>query len=225
MSVGEKMPGGWHTAAPKANFTVTLFLFAWALLPIGFMGMMLLFHKFETFRLPIMALSDALLVLTLASAISQRKGSFYDAKIQLSGFLLGISILLLTLLYVADLRQWWWIAYAFCIGSVPYLFISLNAMAGWDHDVHQLPWDAKMMVPVDACFSDWNVVSTRWSTSIMAWKKIGRITGVLYGGKQEDELHLNLELLTTKDHVFSDEELGVHWSHFNPQNTPSQSEE
>ena len=88
------MPGGWHTAAPKANFTVTLFLFAWALLPIGFMGMMLLFHKFETFRLPIMALSDTLLVITLVSAISQRKGSVYDAKIQLSGFLLGISILL-----------------------------------------------------------------------------------------------------------------------------------
>ena len=225
MSVEGEMPGGWVTTTHKGDFTVTLFLFAWALLPIGFMGMMLLFHKFEGFRLPVMALSEALLVLTFASGFSQRKGAFYDAKMQLSGFLLGISILILVVLYVTDLEQWWWIGYAFCIGSVPYLFVSLNAMAGWDHEVYQIPWDAKVLVPVDDCLSDWNVVSSRWSTSIMAWKKIGQTTGVLYGGKHEDQLCLNLELHASKNYEFSDEQLGVQWSGFNPGNTLIQSEE
>jgi len=225
MSVEGYKQSGWKVTSPEANFTVTLFLFAWSLLPIGFMSIMLVFHKFEDFRLPIMALSEALLLSAFVSGLSQRKGSIYDVNMQLSGVLISISVVFLAILYLGELEHWWWIGYAFCIGSVPYLFVSLSAMAGWSHPAYQIPWEAKAMVPIDECLTDWNIVTARWSSGIMAWKKLQRATAIMYGGKNEDELHLNVEILASQSQEFSDEELGIHWSRFGVENQAENSEE
>ena len=214
MSVEERQRPGWNSIPPKADFTATLFLFAWALLPVGFMCMMLIFHRFESFRLPLLAVSEALLLLTFASGYAQRKGSKFDSKMQLSGVLLGVSVIVLVVLYLGELSQWWWIGYSFCIGSVPYLFISLNGLAACDHEVYQRPWDAKELVQVKHCMTGWDIVSARWKSGIMASKTIGERTAIMYGSKDEQQLFLNIELLATKNEAFSEDDWGVQWADF-----------
>ena len=224
MGVEEHQRTGWDSVPPKGDFTATLFLFAWALLPVGFMGMMLLFPKFESLRLPLLGLSEALLLLTFASGLSQRKGSKYDPKVRLTGLLLGVSVVILALLYLAELPQWWWLGYAICIGSVPYLFIALNGLAACDHEVYQRPWDAKDLVPVERCLSGWNVISARWKSGIMASKTIGARTVVMFGSRDEEELLLNIELLAPKSVGLSEEDWGVQWDGF-PVASPSKDAE
>lgn len=214
MGVERHQRNGWDSVPPKGDFTATLFLFAWALLPVGFMVMMLFFHRFESFRLPLLGLSEALLLLTFASGFSQRKGSKFDSKVQLSGVLLGLSVVILAVLYLGQLSQWWWLGYAFCIGSVPYLFIALNGLAACDHEVYRRPWEAKDLVPVERCLSGWNVMSARWKSGIMASKTIGMRTVIMFGSRDEKQLFLNIELLATKSEELTEEDWGVQWDGF-----------
>ena len=225
MGVDEHQRMGWNSVPPKGDFTATLFLFAWALLPVGFMGMMLLFHKFESFRLPLLAVSEALLLLTFASGFSQRKGSKYDSRVQLAGELLGVSVMILAVLYLGELSQWWWLGYAFCIGSVPYLFIALNGLAACDHEVYQRPWEAKDLVPVERCLSGWTVMSARWKSGIMASKTIGMRTVVMFGSRDEDLLLLNIELLAPKSEELAEADWGVQWDGFSATSSGKDAEE
>ncbi|MCH1461457.1 MAG: hypothetical protein L7U25_03775, partial [Candidatus Poseidonia sp.] len=118
MSSENTSKDGWVSYPPESDFSVTLFLFAWALMPVGFMGMLLAFHRYEEYRFAVAATSLGLLLLAYISGITQRIGATRDRKVQLTIGVLSLATLSVVGVWFFDLEQWWWVSYGLIIGSV-----------------------------------------------------------------------------------------------------------
>lgn len=190
------VPNGWASYTPKADYTVTLFLFAWALLPVGFMVMMALFGRFESYRLPLAAVSYALLVVAYWTGVSQRKEVHRENRVAIATAVLSLSGTVLIAVWMLGLDAWWWVVYGLVIGSVPPMYVALNFLAGCTAVGWSLRWDAGHPIPLE-CLTGWNVSSGVWKSGTMAYfiDEKGCVC-VLYGALDEEQPTLCVEHLS-----------------------------
>jgi hypothetical protein len=185
--------------SPESDFSITLFLFAWALMPVGFMCMLLAFHRYESYRFAVAATSLGLLLLAYTSGITQRVGASRDRKVQLTVGVLSLATLSVLGVWFFGLEEWWWVSYGLIIGSVPMMYVSLDALSGSNAEGWKVAWPVATHVP-EAHLSTWRILSARWKTGLMAWTYLdeGQIA-VLYGAKDEDVTSLHYEVLCSTE--------------------------
>lgn len=199
MSSENTSKDGWVSYPPESDFSVTLFLFAWALMPVGFMGMLLAFHRYEEYRFAVAATSLGLLLLAYISGVTQRTGATRDRKVQLTIGVLSLATLSVAGVWFFDLEQWWWVSYGLIIGSVPMMYVSLDALSGCNAEGWKLAWPVATHVP-EAHLSTWRILSARWKTGLMAWTYLddGQVA-VLFGAKDGDVTSLCYEVLCSTE--------------------------
>ncbi len=167
----EDLPVPWAEAEGDHNYTVTLFAFAWALLPVGFMVMMALFDRYQQHRLTLASVALLMLVLAFVSGVGQRKSALLESRVQFAAANLASSALVLVLLFALGLEAYWWVAYGLVFGSVATMYVALNHLASCDATSLRLPWSPTDAIPTEA-LDGWRVVNGRWTNGVLATKRI-----------------------------------------------------
>ena len=190
MSDGPDAGGHWTTYRPTTAYGPTLFLFAWALLPVGFQVLMVAFQRFEAFRFPLAAVAWLMLVVPLVSGTAQRRGAWRTPLVQLTVACYGLAASMLGLTWGLALNEWWWVPYALTFGCVPMLFLAIDHLARCNQPGWERRWDPSVPVPAMDALEGWTLVSARWSPAIMAWYRndVGDVA-VLYGCKDDRGVH------------------------------------
>lgn len=197
MGGGPDTDGLWTTYRPETSYAPTMLLFSWALLPVGFQVLMVVFQRFEAMRMPLALLALTLLLVPLTTGLNQRKGAIRTpaAQLAIAGF--AMTGCFLVAVWALDLRAWWWVPYGLTVGCVPLMFSALDELARSSQPGWQRPWEPTKPVPVVEALPQWNVITARWTPSVMAWVRndVGRVA-VMYGHKDEDgHQHLRIEPL------------------------------
>jgi len=153
----------------NGDFTITLLVFSWSLLPVGFMVMLWVFGRYEAQHLPLAAISLALLSFAFWTGVTQRRNALREGRVQLTMAVFALAWSLLVLVWGLELTAWWHAVYAAVIGCVPVMYVSLDNLssctpAGW-----MVPWSPSTLVPM-AALSGWTVQSARWRNGDMAWR-------------------------------------------------------
>lgn len=165
----DELPDGWVDAEGEHQYTVTLLAFSWALLPVGFMVLMALFDRYEHHRLTLAAVALVLLVLAFISGVGQRKSALLEGRVQLATATLSSAGVLIILLFVLDLGNYWWVVYGLVFGSVATMYVSLNHLASCNAPTYRLPWDVSVPIPSEA-LTGWRLVNGRWTNGVIATK-------------------------------------------------------
>ena len=216
MADGPNTDGVWATYRPTTSYGPTLFLFAWALLPVGFQVLMVAFQRFDAFRNPLAALALSLLVVPMVSGTAQRKGAWRTPLVQLSVASYSLAAIMLGLIWGLGLDDWWWVPHGLTFGCVPMLFLALDHLARCNQPGWERPWDPSVPVPALEAIREWTLVSARWSPAIMAWCRndLGDVA-VMYGCKDDVGHHqLRIEPLMRATAKAS-EDVGVNWTVLN----------
>ena len=209
----EELPEPWGKVGVEQRFTATLFLFAWALLPVGFMVLMTLFDRFASYRLPLGAGALVMLCLAFWSGLVQRRSSLLEHRTQLAFGTLGSATLSLLLLYTLDLGDWWWVLYGFVFGSVFTMYVSLAHLASCDAPALRLPWAPSAPLPLDK-FEHWNVERGQWMNGKMGVKRLASGTLLtLFGEVAEAHTYLCIDVLSSAESQPKYEEYGVDFLH------------
>ena len=216
MADGPNTDGVWMTYRPTTSYGPTLFLFAWALLPVGFQVLMVAFQRFEAFRMPLATVALSLLVIPLVSGTAQRKGAWRTPLVQLSVACYALAAAMLGLIWGLGLDDWWWVPHGLTFGCVPMLFLALDHLARCNQPGWERRWDPSVPVPALEAMREWTLVSARWSPAIMAWYRndLGDVA-VMYGCKDDVGHHqLRIEPLMRATAKAS-EAVGVEWTVLN----------
>ena len=209
----EEFPEPWGKVGVEQRFTATLFLFAWALLPVGFMVLMTLFDRFASYRLPLGAGALAMLCLAFWSGLVQRRSSLLEHRTQLAIGTLGSATFSLLLLYTLDLDDWWWVLYGFVFGSVFTMYVSLAHLASCDAPTLRLPWTPSSPLPLDK-FEHWNVERGQWVNGKMGVKRLSSGTLLtLFGEVEETRTYLCIDALSPAESQPKYDEYGVDFVH------------
>ena len=186
MAEGPDTDGVWATYRPTTSYGPTLFLFAWALLPVGFQVLMVGFQRFEAFRTPLAIAALSLLMVPLVSGTAQRKGAWRTPLVQLSVGCYALAATMLGLIWGLGLDDWWWVPHGLTFGCVPMLFLALDHLARCNQPGWERRWDPSVPVPALEAMGEWTLVSARWNPAIMAWYRndLGDVA-VMYGCKDD----------------------------------------
>ena len=186
MADGPNTDGVWGTYRPTTSYGPTLFLFAWALLPVGFQVLMVGFQRFEAFRTPLAIAALSLLMVPLVSGTAQRKGAWRTPLVQLSVACYALAATMLGLIWGLGLDDWWWVPHGLTFGCVPMLFLALDHLARCNQPGWERRWDPSVPVPALEALGEWTLVSARWNPAIMAWYRndLGDVV-VMYGCKDD----------------------------------------
>ena len=182
----EEPPAPWAEVEVDAEYTVTLFAFSWALLPVGFMLMMTLFDRYEEHRLPLAAASLLMLVFAFVSGVAQRRSAWSEGRVQLATATLVGAAVSLGLVWGLDLVAWWWVPYGLVFGSVATMFVALNRLASCTSPTVRCAWPAKAHLPL-AAFDGWQIQHGAWINGTMGSKRCSDGTVLTLFGRVEDE--------------------------------------
>ena len=80
----DELPDGWAVNEIEQDFTVTLFVFSWALLPVGFMVMMAISTRYAQHRITLATAALVMLVLAFWTGAGQRRSSLHEPRMQLA---------------------------------------------------------------------------------------------------------------------------------------------
>ena len=192
----EDIPDGWTASEVKHDFTITLFAFSWALLPVGFMMVLAITTRYEDHRLTLAAVSWVMLVLAFASGAGQRRSSLHEPKMQLAAVVLATAAGSLALIWGLEMNTWWWVSYGFVFGSVACMYVGLNHLSSCDAPSLGLPWSTSIAVPVEA-LDGWNMFNGRWTNGRMGTRRFddGSIA-TMYGALDGEQPRLCFEVLS-----------------------------
>ena len=218
-------PPGWVTYDPESDYTITLFAFAWALLPVGFMVMMLVFDRFAQYRLALAGAALGMLCLAFATGATQRKGALKDERVLLAIAALCATVALTLLVWRLNLNDWWWAVYGMVFGCVPMMYVAIDHLAKCTALGFSRPWSPERTVPSMA-LPGWRIQTARWANGPMASvvTKDG-VVGVLYGELADGETRLCFESLQPKSEEFPSPLLNVDWRRFDDETSVATSEE
>lgn len=216
MGDGPDTEGVWTPYRPETSYAPTMLLFSWALLPVGFQILMVMFQRFENARMPLALFSTVALLVPFSTGLNQRKGSVRTHAVQLAIIGFSMTGFFLLVIWALDLREWWWVPYGLTVGCVPLMFNALDGLARSNQPGWQRSWLPSASVPVLKAFPEWNVVTARWTPSVMAWIRtdLGHVA-VMYGHKDEEgQPNLRIEPLMP---IEAEAELmfGIRWEHLN----------
>lgn len=192
MASVEDRPEGWTERPNASNYAITLLVFSWALLPVGFMLMLLLFNRYPEQRFPLSVATYGMLVFTFITGVGQRQSALRDDRVVLSATMLFATGVALVGGRALNLDDLWWVGYAAVLGCVPMLFVAMSHLASCTAPGLERPWQAN--VPVSAtAFPSWTVVSAVWTQGEMMWSKHNGMLCVLYGALDGEQPVLCLE--------------------------------
>ena len=192
MASSEEAPHGWVQRPNASNFSVTLLVFSWALLPVGFMVMFLIFNRYPEHRFPLSMATFGMLVLTFITGVGQRQSALRDGRVLLCATMLATTAVTVVGLRVLELDEYWWVSFACVLGCVPMLFVAMSHLSACTAPGLERPWPANVAVPVD-CLPGWRVVSATWTQGEMAWSNQHGAVSVLYGAMDDDRPVLRME--------------------------------
>lgn len=186
----EDLPAPWAEAKVEHNYTMTLFAFSWALLPVGFMVLMALFDRYQEHRLMLASVAFLMLLFAFATGVMQRRSALLEPRIQLAVATLVATAASLGLLWGLDLDGWWWVSYGLIFGTVTTMYVGLDHLASCDAVAYRLPWSATKALPLDA-FEGWRLQQGRWANGTLATKRLENGTVLtLYGVLDEGSTYL-----------------------------------
>jgi len=191
----EEPPAPWTEVEVEAQYTVTLFAFSWALLPVMFMLMMAVFNRYEEHRLPLAAAALLMLALAFVSGVSQRRSAWSEGRVQLATASLVGAAVGLGLVWGLDLVEWWWVPYGLVFGSVATMFVALNRLASCTTPAIRCLWSAQSHLPVSA-FDGWTLHHGAWTNGIMGTNHLADGTILtLFGQVDNDVTYLCIDRL------------------------------
>ncbi len=191
----DDLPDGWTANEIEQDFTVTLFVFSWALLPVGFMVVMAISSRYAQHRITLATVALLMLMLAFWTGAGQRRSSLQEPRMQLAVASLTSSALCLGLLWGLDMETWWWVAYGLIFGTVATMYVALNHLASCNAPALSIPWAAKTPLPLEA-MSGWGIQNGRWANGrmgIFRFEREGICT--LYGAVDGEVTSLCLEPL------------------------------
>ena len=183
----EDLPAPWAEAKVERNYTMTLFAFSWALLPVGFMVLMALFDRYQEHRLMLASVAFLMLLFAFATGVMQRRSAFLEPRIQLAVATLIATAGSLGLLWGLDLGGWWWVSYGLIFGTVTTMYVGLDHLASCDAAAYRLPWPATKALPLDA-FQGWRLQQGRWANGNLATKRLENGTVLTLFGELDEGL-------------------------------------
>jgi len=186
------LPKGWSISPLSADYTITLLVFSWALLPAAFMVMLVLFGRYPEVRLTLAAITLALFAFTFFAGIGQRQSAMRDGRVVLCATTLVAAGVVLTVVWFVPLEEWWWAGYAAVLGCVPMLFVAMNHLASSTAPAIERPWYATHRLSADA-LPGWRVVSGTWTQGEMAWTMEGDTLLVMFGRLDGEQTRLRIE--------------------------------
>jgi len=186
------LPKGWSSAEHSANYAVTLLVFSWALLPAGFMLLFLVTGRYPDLRMPLAAMTMALLAFTFVTGYGQRQSAMRDGRVLLCATMMGTAGGVVGLVWAMDLTAWWWAAYASVLGCVPMLFVAMNHLASCTAPAIERPWHATHRLASDA-LPGWTIISGSWTPSEMAWTLRDSKLFVMFGRLEGEQTRLRIE--------------------------------
>lgn len=192
MESSDDVPAGWSAYQPKADYTISLLVFAWALLPVGFMFMLLLFDRYPTVRFPLSAATLGMLALTYWTGIGPRQSAIREPKMVLAGAMLVIALGTLVTIEYLSLADWWWVSFAAVIGTVPMLFVAMSHLASCTSPGLQRACEVSQAISVDA-LPGWTVHTGIWRQGELGWKVSEDVLSVVYGTMVDDQPMLRFE--------------------------------
>lgn len=192
----EDVPSGWTASEVKQDFTITLFAFSWALLPVGFMLVLSVTSRYEDHRLTLAAVAWLMLALAFASGAGQRRSSLLESRMQLAAGVLATAAGSLALTWGLELTDWWWVSYGFVFGSVACMYVGLNHLSSCDSPSFCLPWPTTLPVPVET-LEQWNISNGRWTNGRMGFRRFedGSVA-TMFGALEEEQARLCFEVLS-----------------------------
>lgn len=221
----EDLPAPWANVKAESNFTITLFTFSWALLPVGFMILMALFDRYQQHRLTLALVAFALLLFSFITGVMQRRSSLLEPRIQLGLATLGATAASLVLLWGLQLESWWWVSYGLVFGTVATMYVGLNHLASCNAPLYRLPWQATLALPADA-FVGWHLQRGQWANGVLGTKRLDDGTVVtLFGLLEEGTAYLFVDRLCPASSAPNMASLGVDFLRLASESEPFFSEE
>ncbi|DAC56896.1 MAG TPA: hypothetical protein D7I11_00015 [Candidatus Poseidoniales archaeon] len=191
----EEPPAPWTEVEVEAQYTVTLFAFSWALLPVMFMLMMTVFDRYENHRLPLAAAALLMLVLAFVSGVGQRRSAWSEGRVQLATASLVGAAASLGLVWGLNLVEWWWVPYGLVFGSVATMFVALNRLASCTTPTIRCAWPAQSRLPMTA-FDGWRIHHGAWTNGTMGNNHLSDGTILtLFGQVDNDATYLCIDRL------------------------------
>ena len=191
----EDLPAPWVKVDGEHNYTITLFTFSWALLPVGFMILMALFDRYQQYRLTLAFVAFALLLFAFITGVMQRRSSLLEPRIQLGLATLSATAASLGLLWSLQLESWWWVSYGLVFGTVATMYVGLDHLASCNAPVYRLPWQATLVLPADA-FDGWHIQRGRWANGVLGTNRLDDGTVItLFGSFEEETAYLFIDRL------------------------------
>ena len=224
MESSDDVPSGWTAYLPKAEYTISLLVFAWALLPVGFMVMLLLFGRYPEVRFPLSAAALGMLALTYWTGLGQRQSAVREPKMVLAGAMLLIALVTLILIEFLALEEWWWVSFAAVIGVVPMLFVAMSHLAACTSPGLQRACKVNAAISVEA-LPGWTVHTAVWRQGELGWKVKDDVLSVVYGAMVDDQPMLRFEAFETGTNIPKGAFSEVNWDKILPgSNDPTQEE-
>lgn len=221
----EDLPAPWAEASVEHNYTMTLFAFAWALLPVGFMVLMALFDRYEQHRLMLASVSFLMLLFAFSTGVMQRRSAFLEPRIQLPVATLVATAASLGLLWGLELGEWWWVSYGLIFGTVATMYVGLDHLASCNAPTYRLPWPAAEALPLDA-FQGWQLQQGRWVNGNLGTKRLANGTVItLFGTLEDGSTYLCVDRLCPKALAPEHTSLGIDLIHLASQSEAFFSEE
>ena len=221
----DDLPDGWTATEVKQDFTVTLFLFSWALLPVGFMPLLAFTTRFATYRLFLAAVALLMLLLAFSVGAGQRRSSLREPRTQLALSSLASTALSIGVLWALDMEAWWWVSYGLVFGSVATMYVSLNHLSSCNAPVLQTPWSVNTPLPQKA-LEGWAIQEGKWTNGRMAMFTFddGALC-TMFGSVEGDTTYLCLEPLASVSSMPAISEWGVDFDAFHAASSLSLGEE
>lgn len=221
----DDLPDGWTATEVKHDFTITLFVFSWALLPVGFMVLMAFSSRYAQHRITLATVALLMLMLAFWTGAGQRRSSLNEPRMQLAVASLATSAGCLGLLWGLDMPTWWWVAYGLIFGTVATMYTGLNHLASCDAPSLRIPWSTKTPLPIGA-MRGWSIQNGRWTNGRMGVLRL-KDGGVctMYGVMDGETAYLCLEPLSPAATSPPFTEWGLDFTAFREHSSPITSEE
>lgn len=216
MEPEHSLPKRWEAYAPAGDYTLTLLLFAWALLPAAFLLLLLVFNRYKAYQLPLALVTYVFLVLVFLTGVGQRYNAYRDPRVMLAGAAFVVTMSLGGLIVWLGLESWMWVSYGLVLGCVPMLFMAMSHLSSCTSPGLRCSWDAQQPVPASA-LTGWTMKQARWSASCMGWNaSLNGPLCVMFGSLVDGKTMLCFEALAPGSELTLEAFHGVDWTALSP---------
>jgi len=187
-----------------------MFVFAWTLLPIGFLAMIVIFQKYQSVAYYLSLISQAGLAFALFASVAQRQHAMRDSRLQYVTSVLCLTLFVtIVCFWLGD--SWWWMASVWTIGLVPFMYHGIQRFATWNAPILAIEWPNSQPLPFDEALTGWKIESYLLRRGVVATLEGSNVV-CLRGVINEVGSELWLELLCPEMEMPDLKTLGIDFS-------------